>query len=729
MGADDAPAPRVLVLHDGRYRAWSREGQPVNPESVNGNNLLSSILHALEPTERAAIDVKDVSDTRTLNQKIQALAIAHRANLKKLLGLEPPAPPRKPPMKVDREFTVYPLTITLDNATHPFSLIREARDLYPSMDPAEVIDFLDTLGATPVEREAALVQRRTQFQTLQGELSAWEQIGLYPYGTSHVGVAAPGHRAQARARIESAWRRESELSVMEDSGDIVGFELDLSGLDIGELPAISGDFSHVGALQMEGMNLRSGSNEFLASFTHLRLLDMSSNRLERLPPAIAEMSLLMSLELMGNRITLTPETAAQLANLSHLRALSLAGNPLGISPDVSQMLDLHSLDLSNTGISQWPNGLWALPHIEWANLRDNAMTTIPDAVFEPQWTVGANRSTTISGNPIDAPTRARLVAYWAQGHSDFGYGPTIAHSFNPLGLNAQLPRVASDLSPWLPGNASPAQTSARTQQWQLLQGAGGSVRDFFETLALFVNDRNLRSAQEWGNLTHRVWTLIDQMLANTALRETLLNRVFREERSCGDGAMVLLENMEVEVLVHEALNRVGDAQRGAELFSLARRLFRLRQVDQLSAAEVARRVAAGGNPDAAEVILFYRVELAQPLDLPTQARTMLYAPIAGVTPQQLTAARDTVLAMEGGPAFMHAIMQEKFWRNFLLNTYAQRFAAIEADYQRDYTTLSEETGLSEETELQRGSELTLARDQQINRLIEELTLQAYNSPN
>lgn len=728
IGADDALAPRVLVLHDGRYRAWSREGQPVNPESVNGNNLLSSILHALEPAERSAIGIKDASDTHTLNQQIQALAIAHRANLKKLLGLEPLAPPRKPPMNVDREFTVYPLTVTLDNATHPLSLIREARDLYPSMDYEDTINFLDTLGATPVEREAALVQRRSQFQMLQGELSVWEQIQLYPYGTSHVGVAAPGHRAQARARIESAWRRESDLSVMEDTGDIVGFELDLSGLDIGELPAISGDFSHVGALQMEGMNLRSGSNEFLASFIHLRLLDMSNNRIDRLPAAIAEMSQLTSLELMDNRITLTPETAQQLANLSNLRALSLSGNPLGISPDVSQMLDLHSLDLSNTGISQWPNGLWALPHIEWANLRDNAMTTIPDAVFEPQWTVGANRSTSISGNPFDAPTRDRLIAYSASGHSDFGYGPTISHNINVLTRNAQLQRAASDLSPWLPLGETQAQTSARTQQWQLLQGAGGNVRDFFETLALFVDSRNQRSAQDWANLVHRVWTLIDQMLANTALRETLLNRVFREERSCGDGAMVLLENMEVEVLVHEALNNVGEAQRGAELFSLARRLFRLRQVDLLSAAEVARRVAAGGNPDAAEVILFYRVELAQPLDLPTRARTMLYATIAGVSAQQITAARDTVLAMEGSPAFMHAIMQEKFWRNFLLNTYADRFAAIEADYQRDYTKLTEETGLSDEVELQRGSELTLARDQQINRLIEELTLQAYNSP-
>ncbi|MCU1728956.1 hypothetical protein NTD86_18390 [Pseudomonas sp. 7P_10.2_Bac1] len=729
IGAADAPAPRVLVLQDGRYRAWSREGQPINPESVNGNNLLSSILHALEPAERAAIKVKDASDTQTLSQKIQSLAIAHRANLKTLLGLEPPAPPRKPPMNIDSEFTVYPLTVTLDNATHPLSLIREARDLYPSMDYEDTITFLNELGATQAEREAVLVQRRTQYQMLQGELRVWEQIQLYRYGTSHVGIVTPGHRVQARRRIESAWRRETELAVMEDSGDIVGFELDLSGLNVGDLPAISGDFSHVGALRMDDMNLRSGSNEFLASFSQLRVLDMSENRMTRIPPAIAQMSQLLSLELTSNRISLTPESAQQLANHSSLEILDLSGNPLGMSPDVSQLVNLRQLDLSNTGITQWPNGLWALTHIEWANLRNNMIASIPPAVFEPQWTLGANRSTTISGNPIDASSRNRIVEYWTQGHSDFGYGPAISHGFNQLAHNAQLQAAVSDISPWLPLNFSEAQIAARTQQWQLLQGAGGSVKDFFETLVLFATDRRKMSEQVWTNLTDRVWALIDQMLANTALRETLLNRIFREERSCGDGAMVLLENMEVEVLVHEALNNAGEARRGTELFSLAKRLFRLRQVDSLSGQEVARRVAQGGNPDASEVILFYRVELAQALDLPTRARSMLYAPTAGVTPEQITAARDSILAMDGSPAFMHAIMQEKFWRDFLQASHADRFAAIEADYQQGYTKLSEETGLSDEAELQKGSELTLARDQQINRLIEELTLQAYNAPN
>ena len=292
---------------------------------------------------------------------------------------------------------------------------------------------------------------------------------------------------------------------------------------------------------------------------------------------------------------------------------------------------------------------------------------------------------------------------------------------------AQAQSSINNIAPWLPQSLTDAQKQARTQQWTLLQAAGGAVKDFFETIALFTTSQFLMTPPAWEQLTGRVWTLVEQMLANTQLRDSLLSRVFREERSCGDGAMVLLENMEVQVLTHEALNNAGEVGREAELFKLAKRLFRLRQVDQFSDAEVRKRVAAGGNPDAAEVILFFRVKLAETLDLPTRARSMLYESTAGVSAQQLAEARDSVLALDGSPAFMHSIMYEVFWRRFLESTYADRFAAIEADFQRDYQQLSEEPGLSDEAELQRGSELASVRDQKLNLLIEELTRRAYQA--
>ncbi len=722
IGGAEAASVRVLVKHGEQYLACSPEGQALNAQSVNDNNLLSSILHVLAPQERAAIGVKDVGDTPGLAKKISDRAISDRVNVRTLLGLEPPASPRKPPMNVDMSFVAYPLTLSIGHSDHSLYLMREVQNLYPAWSYAKIVSYLDALGGTEVSRRALVASSTAQFKAMQAELDAWEQIQLYPTGTSHMGMAAPGHRRQVCERIRRAWRRELQIA-RDTDGSTIGPILDFYGLDVGDLPALSGDLSHVRVLRMDSMSLRNGSNEFLGGFTQLHTLNMSGNRLISIPSAIAGMTQLRSLDLSSNRIVLTAQTAQQLATGSLLEVLHLNDNPLGATPDVSQMPALRNLSLQNTNITQWPNGLWALTHVQWANLRNNLISSIPESVFTAPQEATANAVTSIAGNPISVQSRDQIIAYWVRGGSDFGYGPSIAHAMDL----AQAQSSTNNIAPWLPPNLTDTQKQARTQQWTLLQAAGGAVKDFFETVALFTTSQFLMTPPAWEQLTGRVWTLVEQMLANTQLRDSLLSRVFREERSCGDGAMVLLENMEVQVLIHEALNNAGEVGREAELFKLAKRLFRLRQVDQFSDAEVRKRVAAGGNPDAAEVILFFRVKLAETLDLPTRARSMLYESTAGVSAQQLAEARDSVLALDGSPAFMHSIMYEVFWRRFLESTYADRFAAIEADFQRDYQQLSEEPGLSDEAELQRGSELASVRDQKLNLLIEELTRRAYQA--
>ena len=722
IGAADADSSRVLVKAGSQYQAWSPDGQALNAPSAAGNNLLSSILYSLTPAERAAMDVPDVGDTATLAKKISDQAIKDRINVRALLGLEPPAPPRKPPMDLDRSFIAYPLTISVGGSEHSLYLMREAQYLYPTWSYHKIVDYLDALGGTESSRRAHVALSRAQFETMQVELDGWAQVQLYPSGTSHMAMAMPGHRLQVCERIVQAWRRETQIA-RDNDGNVIGPILDLYGLDVGDLPALTGNLSHIRVLRMDCMNLRNGSGDFLSGFPHLHTLSLSGNRLTDMPSAIAGMTQLRSLDLSGNRFVLTSQNIQRLASCSMLEVLSLENNPLGLAPDVSQMSGLRTLNLQNTGITQWPNGLWALTQVQWANLRNNLIRDMPDAVFSAPLTAVANSVTSVSGNPISAQSRDRIIAYWVQGGSDFGYGPSIVHAID----HAQAQASVNDVAPWLPLGLTGAQKQSRTQQWALLLGSGGAARDFFETLALFATSQNLMVPSVWEQLTNRVWVLVDQMLANTQLRDALLTRVFREERSCGDGAMVLFENMEVEVLIHEALNNAGQAQREAELFKLAKRLFRLRQVDQVADAEVRRRVAAGGNPDAAEVILCYRVKLADDLDLPTRARSMLYEATAGVSDQQVTEARDSILAMDGSPAFMHSIMYETFWRRFLESTHADRFAVIEADYQRDYKQLAEEQGLSDEVELQRGAALTTDRDQRVNVLIEELTRKAYQS--
>ena len=722
IGASGPSSARILVKRDERYQAYSPEGQPINGVSVTDNNLLSSILHVLHPAEQAAIGIKETGDTQTLGAKIAEQAQQHRANAQKLLGLEPPLPPRKPPMNVDASFFAYPVTVNYGDSSYSLALVRQVRLLYPGLNYEGAVRFLDGLGGTEATQLGTLAQQRLQFENMQAQLNAWEQIQLYPTGTSHVGMAAPGHRRQVCERIVQAWRRETVAAQAAD-GSVIGPILDLHGWDVGDLPPITADFSHIRVLRMDAMNIRTGSNEFLSRFNQLHTLNMSNNRLSRVPSAIANMPHLRSIELSNNHIALTTETAQHLTHRPLLESLYLDHNSLGVTLDVSQMSALRHLSLERTGLHAWPQGLWALTMIEWANLRHNEITTVPQAVFDVPDPATTNRAVNIAGNPVADESRDRIITYWVRTGINLGYMPAVAHAIDL----AQAQRVAKDISPWLSVHLNEVERQQRVQQWALLNGFGDKADRFFHMLGFFVQDQAKMTHQSWDVLIRRVWVLIDQMLADTVLRDLLFEGVVYERRTCGDGAMMILENLEVQVLIHQAQSRTGEGQMEAQMFKLAKQLFRLRKVDEMADTAVRKRMEGGGLPDVAEVQLLFRVGLVESLELPTQSRTMLYAPIvADFTPQVLEA-RDHILAMDGGPAFMHAIMHESFWRDFLKNRYAERFAAIEDEFQSDYLKLSAEQGLADDVELQRGQALVLSRDQKIEQLIEDLTRQAYQT--
>src|SRR5690606_14950748 len=125
-------------------------------------------------------------------------------------------------------------------------------------------------------------------------------------------------RIEARDRIISCWRRETPQKHAFD-GTPIGLELDLSGLTLPTLPDLNTDFSHVGSLKLNNMNLTESPEGFLTRFRHLRWLNMANNRLRDLPPAIGEMHGMTRLFLQGNQLELTAETAQILAGRTTLR--------------------------------------------------------------------------------------------------------------------------------------------------------------------------------------------------------------------------------------------------------------------------------------------------------------------------------------------------------------------------------------------------------------------------
>lgn len=721
IGSADGSA-RVMVKRDDRYQAYTPEGQPINGASVIDNNLLSSILHMLAPNEHLAIGVKDDKDTQVLSEKIREQAQKQRSNVKKLLGLEPPLPPRIPPMNVDRSFIAYPLTVSLGGSSHSIAVLRQVRALYPGLNYEGAVRFLDDLGGTEATQLGVLAQNVIQFDAMEAQLNAWEQVQLYPTGTSHMGMALPGHRRRVHELIVRAWRRELPLELSPDNR-VVGPTLDLHGLDVGDLPAIVGDFRHVRVLRMDGMNLRSGSNEFLSQFPDIHILSMSNNRMFGVPPALANMPHLRSIELSNNHIVLSAETAELLTNRPLLEGLSLDNNSISFPLDVSRMVALRNLSLEHADLRTLPVGLWSLPHLILANLRNNEITTVPTAVFEVPAPANANRAIRLAGNAIADDSRDRIIAYWRETGINLGYIPAVAHAIDL----ARVLRGAKDISPWILTNLSAVQQQEKSRKWALLEGFGDQSEKFFNMLGFFVADKSKVTQKAWELITGRVWVLIDQVLADTVLRDLLLKSVYYDLRTCGDGAMMILENLEIQVLIRQAEMSVGEEQVEGSLFKLAKQLFRLRQVDDMANALVREQLQAGHDRDVAEVQLLFRVELVKVLDLPTQTHEMIYSPVVSDLKPSTLQAGVRVLALDGTPTFMHSIMQEKFWRDYLQNHYAERFAAIEAEFQRDYLKLSEEEGLSDELELQRGQELTVSRDQKIESLIETLTLLAYQA--
>lgn len=713
IGAADTSNRYRLVKRDDQYLAYASDGKVLNTLPDVGNNLLSSILHVLNDTERTAIGFKDVNDTQTLATKIADLAKEHRAKVKTLLGLDNDKPWLSPPIKVDTSFIAYPLFPLFDRRGHSNDLIRKAVSLYPRFSADDINQFLNTLGSNDAARHQELERRRVEYQTMRDQLEGWAGQNFRSVTVDHIVPVNRAERRQVADRVLSAWRKETDREYARD-GHFIGYKLDLSNLMVGDLPALQADFSHIGSLIMEGMGLFDGSNAFLSRFTALRWMSMASNHLLSIPPAILGMTGLSQLNLSRNTIVLTPASVQALSDLTALKVLNLQFNLLGLVPDVSRMADLRGLLLRSTGATTWPTGVLELTNIERLDLRSNAITTIPRAVFDLPDSSPVNRSTWLHDNPLDADSRDRLNSY------------RVRTGFN-MGIISRREHVRvreSDrrgVDAWLSADHTAIQKTERSAQWDLLEREGRVAEDFFRLLREMTKAKDYMVATTHHPLTERVWDMIGLMVESTDLRREVLNEI-NFGQTCGDGVMVVFDNLEVVTLAHKVERASTEQTIAANLLSLAKGLFRLREVDQIANQDISNRYKAGGHPDEAQVQLFYRVFLADTLQLPIKTRGMLHQEIAAVSQATLNSTKDHVLSLDGTPALQYSITREKFWRRFLESRYADRFKVIKDDYDKQLAALSNQSEALGELEYNnQGEALLTVNNQAREALFHELT--------
>lgn len=562
--------------------------------------------------------------------------------------------------------------------------------------------------ATVAPRLLALEQ---EFALLKSQLDDWVFSGgnnrqrYIRANQLQINQQTRNDRNEARERIIRCWRQDTPQKHANDGSEI-GQELDLSGLTLPTLPDLSIDFSHVGSLKLDNMNLTESPEGFLTRFRHVRWLNMAKNRLRELPPAVGEMHGMTRLFLQGNQLELTAETAQILAGRTTLRALWLQDNPrLGVVPDFSRIPDIREVDLSNTGIESWPTGLFDQPRLGKITLSNNQLTTLPDFLINPPadrlaHSVQVNSGTQINNNPLTEATHDRLRLYRERLNAA---GTPLQRRWNLLttarpDVRIQLPVIAPEAfhPQWFAGMSSD-QASTRLAQLNGLRAQDGSD-GFFNILNGLAHHADFR---------RQAWEVVDVISANNRSSRALRREIFDRacEAGCTDLAAATFTDLQVLAMTHKARVQARVDGNGAPLVELSKGLFRLKQVDDIAAAQVTTSRAVANDPlasasernihrlrirDPHEMTMAYRFGLKDRLQLPFQPQTLSFIGMAGVTPAMLDVAYRKVVTQDNSPEEVQALLATDFWQDFITHKHSTQFDAARQPYQQKQAALDEQ---------------------------------------
>lgn len=178
-----------------------------------------------------------------------------------------------------------------------------------------------------------------------------------------------------------------------DAG-VVALQLASAGLST--LPPIIAGLAALRSLDLTGNALEALPAE-LASLGALRSLYLTSNSLRDWPAPLAALTQLADLYLAGNALS---AVAPSVANLSSLTLLALDGNRLtALPPELGALTRLSSLFLSDNALSSLPAELGQLTALETLSANGNALTALPDSLTGlarlQQLTLRSNRLTAL----------------------------------------------------------------------------------------------------------------------------------------------------------------------------------------------------------------------------------------------------------------------------------------------------------------------------------------------
>lgn len=584
------------------------------------------------------------------------------------------------------------LLVALPTALASAALAPAARiqRLVPALDELQAAARLAELQASGLD--SGQIQER--LDEWEGQYSQWVQLlneWIDVHGYLDGGWVSVLDRRRAADRVLDSWRHTLRVTPSLPEVNSASL-LDLSGLLLGDLPKLPKYFAHVTELNLSRVRLTAqGSNEFLRAFSHVRTLTLSDNGLRALPDALAEFHGLRRLDLSRNELQNASQLQGQLARLQALEWLNLGENVLS-ELDLGGLSRLETLYLHTNLLDEWPMTVLELGRLRTLDLHDNWIETLPDTAFEPQHRA-LMAGTDLSGNRLEQESCERLQVYLAQTGNGLGFSAEQLEemiqgyrerdergAFDSPDYSLDHPDIETPQIQKARWFADVLPDSPRHRIWDDLNAQPGS-NDFFFTLSQLRNTEDFLEAP--GDLTQRVWAVLEAIGGNPAMRRDVFARAtaLMPEVTCGDGRILIFNAFETRVQEFAALRLAEAGQDGAALLKFARGMLRLEAVEGI-AEDI---IEAHEDIDPAEIRLALRIGLAERLDLPRQPSGMLYSELSEVTQADLDRAYATVLEGESTPGFEEKLVGLEYWRNYLKKKYATDFAALarELEHQTD----------------------------------------------
>ncbi|WP_307335855.1 NEL-type E3 ubiquitin ligase domain-containing protein [Pseudomonas lini] len=672
IGPKDAAHKLVIEAHPDRFEASDASGKNLFTHLKRTRaHFFQTLWEGLPVATREALGVETPDAGVQLRKKITALALQQRDAIAGAIGIEPRRTGYRSPMGLADRLIAKAILLGLppsgEHSSHSPALLQRAQELYPTHSPTQVEHFLTTLGTDEVLAIQALEALRQEHLAIRDALDRWVNRPTHHQEGDGPRLRVPQHsKGRAALAIVRAWRKDG--SFMPGTPEML-YKLSLDPQPLGDIPVLVGNFSHIGALELDRVGASAGLNAFLRNFPNLRTLSLTGNELSRIPQAIAAMPKLEHLDLSDNRIHLTPEAIQLLNGLEYLQTLNLSFNPaLGQTPTVTTLKQLRHLALRGSGIVDWPVGVNDLSALQTMDLRDNRIAHIPDTVFKAR--PALNLGTNVDGNPLSASSLKALAAYQRSNPNSLG---VIAADY--LQVAPVQPDIARHGSIWL-SRLVGAELARRQAIWNSLSLYPRS-RDFFHLLARLHDTADYDLMQT--DLTQRVWNVLEAAAEDDVLRRALFQAA-RIGRVSAENAAGLFSDMVVRVLCYQAVvsARTGNRTLEGELVHLLRGLFRLQQVERQAMSEIGRRTLSGPftRAQARELELIYRVSLAQRLDLPAQPREMNFVRNVDVSPEELDSAYREVAKAENSAALLTSIKARRFWYDYLRQTHQDQFNTL-----------------------------------------------------